>query len=74
MDSQASDRSEPLALFWDAVLSRQPERIRAVVAPLDTATRKSVVAHLQRMIDEAGWHPEQRQSAQAALDAIHDLI
>ncbi len=65
---------EPLALFWDEVLSRQPARIRKAVASLDSATRKELVVHLQRMVSEEGWQPEQRKSAQAALDAISDLI
>jgi hypothetical protein len=64
---------DPLEIFWDAVLSRQPKRIQAVVKVLDPAGRAALIAHLQRMISEDGWLPQQRQSAQAALDVIMSL-
>jgi hypothetical protein len=69
-----SDSSDPLTQFWDALFSRQPERIRQVFAPLDMATRKALIDHLQRMVTEPDWQPVQRDSAQAALDAVHDLL
>jgi hypothetical protein len=69
-----SSPSDPLTQFWDTLFSRQPERIRGVFIPLDDATRQALVQHLLRMVTEPDWHPEQRSSAQAALDAIHDLI
>lgn len=56
--------------FWDAVLSRQPERIRSAIAGLDETERAQVLKHLRRMVGEAGWHPEQRKSARAALKAL----
>jgi hypothetical protein len=65
---------EAITQFWDALLSRRPAAIRAVFQPLDAATRRAVAAHLQKMASEDGWHPEQRQSAQAALDALGDLL
>lgn len=61
---------EPLEIFWDAILSRQPEQIQAACSHLDDKERKKLIAHLQRMVTEEGWHSEQRKSAQAALDAI----
>ncbi len=61
---------DPLERFWDAVLSRQPRRIRAAVRTLDPAARTALIAHLQRMSSEDGWHPEQRASAEAALRII----
>lgn len=64
---------DPLELFWDAILSREPERIRAVFLPLNTATRKELTQHLQRMAAEPDWHPEQRKSAQAALLTIQEI-
>ena len=64
---------DPLELFWDAVLSRQPKRILAMVKDLDAEARAGLVAHLQRMTSEDGWLPQQRQSAQAALDVIQSL-
>lgn len=56
--------------LWDGLLSRQPELVRAAFSSLDLAERAAVLAHLQRIVSEAGWHPEQRLSAQAALDAL----
>lgn len=64
---------EPLEIFWDAILSRQPEQIRAAWLPLTDVDRKELIVHLRRMISEEGWHPEQRKSAQAALDTILNL-
>lgn len=61
---------EPLEIFWDAILSREPDRIRAAFASLDERTRRFTLEHLRRMTTEEGWLPEQRLSAQAALDAL----
>lgn len=72
MDS-SSDPSEPLALLWDALLSREPQRVQAVYRLLDDPTRIAITAHLQRMAEEEGWHLEQRTSALAALAAIRAL-
>jgi hypothetical protein len=63
---------DPLEIFWDAILSRQPDQIRAAYMPLGAADRRDLIAHLQRMVSEEGWHPEQRKSAQAALETILD--
>jgi hypothetical protein len=64
---------DPIEIFWDAVLSRQAERIRAAVAALDPAARAALVAHLTLMVTEEGWHPEQRTSAQVALETINRI-
>ena len=56
--------------LWDALLSRQPEQVRAAFRSLEPDLQHSVLAHLQRMTSEPGWHLEQRLSAQAALDAL----
>lgn len=61
---------EPLEIFWDAILSRQPEQIRGAFTLLDAVARQQLIAHLKRMVSEEGWHPEQRKSAQVALDTI----
>jgi len=65
--------TDPVEQFWDGLLSRRPERIRAVFIPLDPATRQAVLAHLQRMVTEKDWHPQQRASARAALKVIARL-
>lgn len=56
--------------LWDHLLSRQPELIEAAYRSLARQEQRDVLAHLQRMVSESGWHPEQIASAQAALDAI----
>ena len=73
MNPESSDPAEPLALLWDAILSRQPKRIRSMYQALDPAARNAICAHLHTMVTEDGWHPEQRSSAQIALDAIREL-
>ena len=61
---------DPFETLWDALLSRQPAQVQAAYAALDPASQQVVLAHLRRMITESGWHPEQIQSAQAALAAL----
>jgi len=62
---------DPLEIIWDGLLSRNAKRIRATFDGLDAESQDVVLEHLLRMTQEAGWHPEQVMSAQAALDAIH---
>ena len=64
--------TDPLEIFWNAVLSRQPQRIRRAVKPLDKPARAALVAHLESMVSEEGWLPQQRESAQTALDVIRE--
>ena len=66
---------QPSGLFdledlWDALLSRQSEQVRAAYHSLDEERKAAVYSHLQRMVSEPDWHPEQRLSAQAALNAL----
>lgn len=65
-----SQGREPLEIFWDAILSRNSELIQIACSELDEKERMELIAHLRRMVNEEGWHPEQRKSAQAALDII----
>ncbi len=58
--------------LWDFLLSRQPEQVRSAFQSLPENERQLVVAHLQRMIAEPGWHPEQVASARAALLALQN--
>jgi hypothetical protein len=67
-----SRSSNKLETLWDDLLSRQPERVRAAYTSMKTSEQKAVVAHLQRMVDEPGWQPEQRSSALAALKALEN--
>lgn len=61
---------EDLEILWENLLSRRPARIRRAYARLIPEQQQSVRAHLQRMVEEDGWHAEQRLSAQAALQAL----
>lgn len=57
---------------WEMILSRQSEVIRQAFNRLDEEEQNTVLEHLQRMQSESGWQPSQRESAQAALEAILD--
>ena len=60
--------------MWDAILSRESERIRQAFSALDDSSRAVVRQHLRKMVGEAGWHPEQIKSARAALKALRGII
>jgi len=62
---------DPLEILWDGLLSRDAERIRATFAELDETAKQFVLEHLLRMTLEEGWHAEQVESAQTALQALH---
>jgi len=64
---------DPLEDFWGKLLSRQPELIRQAFSALEEAEQKPVLDHLARMAGEAGWQPEQRESARAALETLERL-
>lgn len=59
--------ADELDQLWDGLLSRQEEQVWEAYRSLDAKEQEAVVAHLMRMANETGWHPEQRNSAQAAL-------
>lgn len=61
---------DPLEYIWDNLLSRSPKRIRAVFKNLDEASQREVISHLNKMVSEEGWQPEQIASAKAALAAL----
>ncbi|OGN98782.1 MAG: hypothetical protein A2Z71_00405 [Chloroflexi bacterium RBG_13_50_21] len=63
-------KHDTLDRLWDNLLSRQPDLIRAAFASLDPADQNAVLAHLHRMVSEAGWQPGQRTSAKAAEKAL----
>jgi hypothetical protein len=67
------DRStDPLEDFWDKILSRQPEQIRKAFMSLRSDEQQSVLTHIKHMATDPGWHPEQRLSAQAAIEALKE--
>lgn len=63
-----------LEKFWDNLLSCEPQKILAAFKPLDSENRQVVLDHLNRMLNEVGWHSEQRESAQTALKALAELF
>jgi hypothetical protein len=63
---------DPLEILWDSLLSRQAERVRAVFARLAPEEQRAVLKHLQNMAEGPDWHPEQRASAEAALNALKE--
>lgn len=57
---------------WEALLSGAPARIRRAWGDLTDEESLSVLAHLTRMRDEAGWDLAQREAAGIALKIIYD--
>jgi hypothetical protein len=62
--------SDALESLWEQLLSRQAEQVQRAYLDLAPFERQAVLAHLQRMSQEPGWHPEQRKSAEFALQAL----
>jgi hypothetical protein len=63
----ALEQSETL---WEDLLSRQPSTIKVAFASLQPSDQQAVLVHLQSMVSETGWQPEQRISARVALDVL----
>ncbi len=61
---------DPLDIFWDDILSGQPERILAAFSDLNPSARSAVLAHLKRMATEPGWQPAQQLNASKALRVL----
>lgn len=59
--------------LWETLLSREPGGILLAYESLQPDQKIAILEHLQKMVSESGWQPEQRNSAQAALDAIPKL-
>lgn len=62
--------SNSLEALWEDLLSREAERVQQAFATLGRDERQAVLAHLRVMATEPGWQPEQRLSAQAALEFL----
>ena len=61
-----------LAPFWTEILSRETVRIKTAFEALSEEEKVKVSEHLNKMINEEGWHREQVISALAALEVILD--
>lgn len=69
-----NDDFTDLEALWNSLLSGQAELIRSAYESLSEDERESVYVHLNRMVNEPGWQPEQRASAQAALRVLQSLV
>jgi hypothetical protein len=65
---------EQLEALWNDLLSRKAELVRKAFNSLDAENQRTVIVHLQRMVKESGWQPEQRTSARAALRALENHL
>ena len=65
---------EQLEALWNDLLSRKAELVRKAFNSLDAENQKTVIVHLQRMVKESGWQPEQRTSARVALRALENHL
>jgi hypothetical protein len=59
--------------LWGKILSRDFSQIQSVYKSLDKNDQKAILKHLLKMVTESGWHPEQKKSAQKALEVIKAL-
>ncbi len=64
------NESSFLEKTWDAILSRDPERVCKAFLALQAADQAVIMDHLRKMVSEPGWHPEQVISAREALKAL----
>ncbi len=56
--------------LWRDLLSRDAVKVQEAFSHLETQEQQAILKHLERMEVEDGWHPEQRASARAALEAL----
>lgn len=63
--------SEQLEKIWGDLLSRERDLVISAFQQLDPASRKVVLEHLKEMSTGEGWHPEQKKSADVALEILH---
>jgi hypothetical protein len=56
--------------LWNDLLSRDAIKAQAAFSRLEIEEQQDVLLHLKRMTTDQGWHPEQRASAAAALEAL----
>ncbi len=61
---------DDLEQLWAQLLSCQSEHVWEAYNSLTKNEQQFIYAHLLRMANETGWHPEQRRSAQAALQIL----
>ncbi len=63
---------DELEKFWQAMLSGDAGAIRRAWNDLTDEEARAVAEHLRQMAADATYSAEQRQAAQAALEAIQE--
>lgn len=58
--------------IWTEILSRETARIKTAFNSLSEEEKVKVSEHLNKIINEEGWHREQVISALTALEVILD--
>jgi hypothetical protein len=66
--------NDSLESLWEYLLSRQADQIRLAFQSLSPAERQTVLDHLEKMRSDPGWHPEQRLSAETAINILASEI
>jgi hypothetical protein len=66
--------NDNLEMIWDGLLSHDPATIKRIYNTFDEDGQRSILIHLQRMVNEPGWLLVQQQSAQIALNVLQPLI
>lgn len=69
-EGESGAQPDWLEQFWANILSEDPATVQAAWASLTGDEKSAVYDHLQRMVNEQGWHSSQRDAARAALQAI----
>jgi hypothetical protein len=64
--------SKNLESFWAEILSKDREKILAVIRSLSEDEQQAVVEHLERMAHETGWSEGQRTRAKTALNVLQE--
>jgi hypothetical protein len=56
--------------IWEDLLSCQANKVKHAFTSLDEDAQQVVLEHLHRMVEEEGWHQEQRRCAGFALNVL----
>ena len=59
--------------LWDDLFSGDAARVRQVWMKLTDEECGIVLQHLQKMVDDPGYQPSQKESAAAALRLIREI-
>lgn len=65
-----NEGNNELEALWEALLSRQEQLIIRAFNKIDPQEQQAILKHLNRMVSEPGWQPEQVTSARTALNIL----